>query len=107
MEDCPHSNKNPVLVELEKKKFSSPEIQLISQMILRAWADFWSPVRLIQVDARNWLNFYDVDAFSFIWCCEALEYSPRAVRALIVSKPFTEHVQKLKPNRYKKVHCAS
>ena len=93
-------------IQLTIEPKTQPEVKLICQMVLRAWADYWSPYRLVRVSARNWLNFYEYDAFSFTWCCEQLGLCPHDLRNRIIAQSYNEQVQRQRPDRYKKLYCA-
>lgn len=83
----------------------SPEKNLLSAILLRAWADLDNVEPLIQKDAYNWIDLRysnGAEKWSFIWICDVLGLESSEVRNLMLAHTFTHKVQKLHPYRYKR-----
>ena len=83
----------------------TPERNLLASILFRAFSDLDNANPVIQKDAYNWVfmqyNHCD-EKWSFKWVCGWLDLDPEALRQLMLNTSFTQKIQKLKKDRYKR-----
>ena len=92
-------------LETLRTQFDCPERNLVSAIIIRAWADLDNVDPHLQKDAYNWVHSrYDglPQKWSFVWCCEVLGINADDLKAMTLEAPSTHKIFKLSFNRYKR-----
>lgn len=87
-------------IGVNHQTISRGERNLISAVIIRAWADLGSADLDLYRDSIKWVNSRKTSKLSFYWCSMALDLCPNSLRRKILSIPFSEQVNKLQAERH-------